>query len=70
MGFKEKLQGFVKRHQRLLTFFAICLTILFGLVRPAYCSDDMSGTISEWMPTLMSFIMLSVFVGFMKKMGK
>jgi hypothetical protein len=70
MNFKEKLQGFCKRHSKLVTVLAAGLTVLVAFVRPAYATDDTGTMIQSWMPTIISFAMLAMVMSFMKKMGR
>jgi hypothetical protein len=70
MNFKEKVQGFCKRHLTATVALMALVTVLLCFVRPAYATDDMSESITAWMPTIIGFAMLGMMMGYMKKMGR
>jgi hypothetical protein len=43
---------------------------VFATVPVGFCTDDMTQSITSWLPTIISFAMLGMVLGMLKKFGK
>jgi len=70
MGIRAKIKAWVKRHRKL--GYAVAFGIgLLGRIGLGFCADSgMTDVIQDWLPTIISFAMLGMVLGFMKKFSK
>lgn len=70
---KEKLKlkfSFRKNKRQIAVFGLMTATAVLATVQPGLCTDDLSSSITEWLPTIISFAMLGMVLGMLKKFGK
>jgi len=48
---------------------ATSVVIVCQRIPRGYCAESTADTITDWMPTIISFAMLAVVLGFVKKVG-
>lgn len=52
-------------------FLAILATTVMAVVHPVFADiGDMTSTITDWLPIIIAFAMLSMVLGMLKKFGK
>jgi len=66
-----KMKFSLKTKLRQIAFFATMIAIaVFATVPVGFCTDDMTTSITSWLPTIISFAMLGMVLGMLKKFGK
>jgi len=60
-----------KKTLAVLLLLAIFAFSVFSITPMALCAtDDMTASITQWLPTIISFAMLGMVLGMLKKFGK
>ena len=60
-----------RKNLRQIAVFTIMLATAFVAIVPVgFCTDDLSSSITTWLPTIISFAMLGMVLGMLKKFGK
>jgi len=66
-----KMKFSLKTKLRQIAFFITMIAIaVFATVPVGFCTDDMTTSITSWLPTIISFAMLGMVLGMLKKFGK
>jgi len=69
MKLKER---FAKIRTRLIAIATTLFISLLNLIPKGFCSDtgDITATVMEWMPLIITFALLGMVLGLLKKFGK
>ena len=62
--------SFRKNLRQIAVFVTMIALAVFATVPVGFCTDDMTGSITSWLPTIISFAMLGMVLGMLKKFGK
>jgi len=66
-----KMKFSLKTKLRQIAVFATMIAIaVFATVPVGFCTDDMTQSITSWLPTIISFAMLGMVLGMLKKFGE
>jgi len=74
---KAKIKNFAEKIKAKINFkhLKTKITIVSALaanyfIQAVFAADDMTSTITEWLPTIITFAMLGMVLGMLKKFGK